>query len=137
MVFGLAGEIGRAVEARRGETVRLLQRLVRTASVTGSEGALQEGIVAGALTDLGLRVERVYATEEQVAPYREHVGEQEGLEDRPSMVGVRAGRGSGGRSILLNAHVDTVGLGDPEAWTHHPLSGAVEGERLYGRGPAT
>src|SRR5918997_5296702 len=66
-------------------------------------------------------------------PYREHVGEQYSYDNRPNVAGIRRGRG-GGRSILLNAHTDTVDPGDPAAWTHDPLSGAVEGDLLYGRG---
>src|ERR671912_680724 len=66
-------------------------------------------------------------------PYTDQVGEQPSYENRPNVVGLRRGSG-GGRSILLNAHIDTVDPGDPAAWTHDPLSGAVEGGLLYGRG---
>ncbi|HST25402.1 MAG TPA: M20/M25/M40 family metallo-hydrolase, partial [Gaiellaceae bacterium] len=48
---------------------------------------------------------------------------------RPSVVGVARGSG-GGRSLMLNAHLDTVGVAGMDA----PFSGRVEGERLYGRG---
>lgn len=126
-------EIRRTVRARRGETVRLLQGLVRVPSVSGEEGAVQE-VVEDALLGCGLAVERCEATAELVAPYAEHVGEETRFEGRPNIIGVRAGGGGGGRSLLLNAHVDTVGNGDPAAWTRPPLSGEVVGDRLYGRG---
>ena len=45
------------------------------------------------------------------------------------MVGVARGSG-GGRSLLLNAHMDTVGVTGMER-PHKPY---VEGDRLYGRG---
>ncbi len=48
---------------------------------------------------------------------------------RPNVVGVARGRG-GGRSLLLNAHMDTVGVAGMEGG-HEPR---VEGDRLYGRG---
>lgn len=48
---------------------------------------------------------------------------------RPSVVGTARGSG-GGRSLLLNAHLDTVGLGSMEA----ALDPRVEDGRLYGRG---
>ena len=128
----LAGEIGRVVEERREETVRLLQELVRTPSVTGDEGAVGD-VVEGAFRARGLEVDRWEATAGEVAPYVEHVGEQERYEGRPNFVGTRRGRG-GGRSLLLNAHVDTVGNGDLEAWTRDPLSGEVVGDLVYGRG---
>ncbi|TMG08516.1 MAG: M20/M25/M40 family metallo-hydrolase, partial [Chloroflexi bacterium] len=48
---------------------------------------------------------------------------------RPSVVGVLRGTG-GGRSLMLNAHMDTVGAGGmPDAF-----SPRVEEERIYGRG---
>jgi acetylornithine deacetylase len=48
---------------------------------------------------------------------------------RPSVVGVVRGAG-GGRSLLLNAHMDTVGVAGME----RPHDPRVEGNRLYGRG---
>lgn len=48
---------------------------------------------------------------------------------RPSVVGLARGRG-GGRSLLLNAHLDTVGTAGMEA----PFSPRVDGGLLYGRG---
>lgn len=130
----LAEAIDRSVEARRDAAVGLLQALVRTPSVTGDEGAVQ-GVVEGAFRERGLAVDSWDATEGEMAPYREHVGEQARYEGRPNVVGVRAGDGTGGgRSILLNAHIDTVQNGDEAAWTHPPLSGEVVGDYLYGRG---
>ncbi len=48
---------------------------------------------------------------------------------RPSVVARLAGTG-GGRSLMLNAHVDTVDV----AGMSEPFSGAVRNGRLYGRG---
>jgi acetylornithine deacetylase len=129
---GVFGEIRRTVRARRAETVGLLQRLVRVPSPSGEEGAVQ-GVMEEALSGCGLAVERVEATTEQVAPYAAHVGHDSRPEGRPNIVGVRSGSG-GGRSLLLNGHVDTVGPGEPNLWTHPPYSGAVVGNLLYGRG---
>jgi acetylornithine deacetylase/succinyl-diaminopimelate desuccinylase-like protein len=61
--------------------------------------------------------------------------ERHGLEvdvvgdDRPSVIATRPGSG-GGRSLLLNAHLDTVGVAGMEA----PHTARVENGRLYGRG---
>ncbi len=128
----LTQAIARVVEERRGESVRLLQELVRVPSVTGDEGAVQE-VVERAFRERGLAVDVWEASPEEISPYKEHVGEQAGYENRPNVVGVRAGRG-GGRSLLLNAHVDTVAAGDASAWSRDPFSGEVEGDLLYGRG---
>jgi acetylornithine deacetylase len=128
----LVEAIGRAVEDRRDEAVGLLQELVRVPSVTGDEGAVQ-GVVERAMGERGLSVDVWEATPAEISPYKEHVGEQSGYEGRPNVVGVRAG-GGGGRSLLLNAHVDTVAGGDASAWARDPFSGDVAGDLLYGRG---
>lgn len=49
--------------------------------------------------------------------------------DRPNVIAVARGRG-GGRSLLLNAHMDTVGVAGMEA----PFAPAIDGRRLFGRG---
>lgn len=128
----LTEALTRAVEDRRDEAVRLLQELVRVPSTTGEEGAVQE-VVERAFRERGLGVDRWEATAEQVEPYLDHVGEQESYEGRPNLAGVRRGRG-GGRSMLLNAHVDTVAPGDPGAWSRDPLGGEVVGGEIFGRG---
>jgi acetylornithine deacetylase len=69
-------------------------------------------LVAGWLERAGLEV-----TVEEAAP------------GRPNVVGVARGTG-GGRTLLLNAHMDTVGVAGMER-PHEPR---VEGDRLYGRG---
>ena len=48
---------------------------------------------------------------------------------RANVVGVLRGRG-GGRSLMLNGHLDTVGVAGMEA----PFSGEIKKNRLYGRG---
>ena len=48
---------------------------------------------------------------------------------RPNVIGHWPGAG-GGRSLMLNAHLDTVGV----SGMAEPFSGRIEGGRLYGRG---
>src|SRR5712691_5742855 len=48
---------------------------------------------------------------------------------RPNVIGIVRGSG-GGRSLILNAHMDTVGVAGMER-PHEPL---ITGNRLYGRG---
>jgi acetylornithine deacetylase len=54
---------------------------------------------------------------------------EEVVPGRPNVIGVARGSG-GGRTLLLNGHLDTVGLLEPDGG----LSARVEGGRLYGRG---
>jgi len=96
----------------------LLADLVRIDSINPDliEGAAGEAQIArfvGAwLEDAGLEVEL-----EEVAP------------GRFNTVGTASGSG-GGRTLLLNAHMDTVGVGGMES----PFEPAVENGRLHGRG---
>jgi acetylornithine deacetylase len=100
------------------EVRALLEQLVAIESVNptlvpGGAGEADIGrFVAGWLAHRGVEVE--YS---ELAPTRANV--------------VARARGSGGgRSLLLNAHMDTVALGGPDGG----LTPRVEGTRLYGRG---
>jgi acetylornithine deacetylase len=100
------------------ELVDLVCRLVAIDSVNpdliaGAAGEAEiAGFVAGWLERAGLDVEV-----EEVVP------------GRPNVVGVVRGTG-GGRSLLLNAHMDTVGVAGME----RPYEPRVEDGRLFGRG---
>jgi acetylornithine deacetylase/succinyl-diaminopimelate desuccinylase family protein len=100
------------------ELVDLLSRLVEIDSVNPDlvQGGAGEGeiaqFVAGWLERAGLQVEL-----------------QPTVNDRPNVIATVKGRGSG-RSLMLNAHMDTVGF----AGMDRPLEPIVDGNRLYGRG---
>jgi len=87
------------------------QRLIQTPSPSTQEKAVAELVVAE------LR----------------KIGFPEVWVDRIGNVVARAGDGNG-PSLLFNAHMDTVEVNEPEAWTHPPLGGEVENGILYGRG---
>lgn len=56
----------------------------------------------------------------------------EPISGRPSIIGVARGSG-GGKSLMLNGHIDTVGLG---SYDGDPLSALVRDGNMYGRGTA-
>ena len=70
-------------------------------------------VLAHVLTDWGLRVEL-----------------QESATGRANVI-ARGGARDGGRSLLLNGHLDTVGV---EGMTHAPWEPTIRDGRLYGRG---
>ena len=47
---------------------------------------------------------------------------------------VVASIGDGPLVIMMDGHIDCVGVGDPKAWRHDPFKGKLEGGRVYGRG---
>jgi putative selenium metabolism hydrolase len=74
--------------------------------------------------------------EEAVA--RRVVAEMEALgydDARIDPMGNAVGRiGDGAVKLLLDAHMDTVGIGDQSAWPHDPFEGKVENGVVFGRG---
>ncbi|MDH3427650.1 MAG: YgeY family selenium metabolism-linked hydrolase, partial [Gemmatimonadota bacterium] len=42
--------------------------------------------------------------------------------------------GSGPLKILIDGHIDCVGVGDPDAWEHDPFEGKLEDGKVWGRG---
>jgi len=42
--------------------------------------------------------------------------------------------GNGKKKIMYDAHIDTVGVGDPKAWKWDPFKGKFEKGMIYGRG---
>src|SRR4051812_390384 len=118
-----------ATDQRRDELVGLVRELVShpsenpkllgdadaQARATAAEAACQDAMAAH-LGALGMRIDRF-----------------EALPGRDDVVG-RLGGAGGGRSLILNGHVDVVPAGDSSAWPHDPWGGELEGGRLWGRG---
>lgn len=121
-----------AVQAQHDWLRDTLLHVVGVPSITNAEAAVQDALQQH-MQSIGLDVERWVATREEVAGHLLHVGEQAVWENRPNLLGRRAGADAGGRSLLLNGHIDTVDPGDPAAWNHSP-AGEVVGDLLYGRG---
>ncbi len=42
--------------------------------------------------------------------------------------------GDGPLVIMMDGHIDCVGIGDPQAWTYDPFAGKLEGGKVHGRG---
>jgi acetylornithine deacetylase/succinyl-diaminopimelate desuccinylase family protein len=98
------------------QVLPLLERLVSIDSVNPGLGGPGEGEIAAFVADWA-RDAGLDVVVEEVEP------------GRPNVVATARGSG-GGRTLLLNGHFDTVGLG---AMTE-PLVPRVEDGRLYGRG---
>lgn len=105
------------IEIDREFLVTILKELIRIDSVNPSlvSGGAGEAEIAR-YTALVMRTIGLEAAVHEAEP------------GRPSVVGVRPGQG--GRSLMLNAHYDTVGT----AGMDDPFSGAERDGRVYGRG---
>lgn len=123
------------VDDHRDRLIEIIRELVRIPSENtppiGNEKPCQQ-YVAEFLRNLG--VGPVVYDLTVVPGLQQHPLYESGrpYDGRPN-VGARKKGSGGGRSLVLSGHIDTVPRGS-QPWAHDPFGGAVEGDRLYGRG---
>lgn len=128
------------VERRFDNTLAFLRQLVRQPSVLGSERKAQE-LVFERLCQLQLRPEMWDLDLEALQAHPLAVNLRSMFPDltytnRPNVTAMWPASASGGRSLVLNGHIDVVSPEPLEAWSHDPWAAEVEGDWLYGRGAA-
>ena len=69
---------------------------------------------------------------ERVRAEYEHLGFANVFFDGLGTVVARIGDGP--FTILMDGHIDCVGVGDPAAWSHDPFEGKLEDGKIWGRG---
>jgi acetylornithine deacetylase len=110
-----------------------LAELVAVPSLNGTpEENMAQEVAATIMARCGLEVE----TWELDLPalYAHPACSWEAPRERALGVTGGLGGGSGGRSLILNGHVDVVPTGDPENWRYPPWRATVADGRVYGRG---
>lgn len=134
----LEQELIEELAAREGEIVGLASDLIRfdtTSRLVGDppreEAALQRHL-ADRLAAAGFEIDLF---EPDAAPLQGKPLVPPGLEfaGRPQLAARCAG-GGGGRSLLLNGHIDVVPADEGEGWTSPPRVPVVRNGFLYGRG---
>ncbi len=151
------------VDEHRDNFIKFLGDLVKINSVTGYEKKAQE-FVRDKIVGLGLEAELKEADVKKMFELFPEVAQvpsigEEGLDmllmtedkftyeqlmaspydrlksykDRPSLIGKLKGKG-GGKSLILNGHIDTVPVGDLSKWHHDPFGAEIADGKLYGRG---
>lgn len=113
--------MGRDPTPARGDALALTRALIATDSRNPALAADAPGEAQAA--ELLARVLREWGFQVDLL---------EAIPGRPNVV-ARIGGGHGGRSLLLNGHLDTVGV---EGMTHAPFTPDERGGRIYGRGSA-
>ncbi len=145
----------------RERSVAALVDLVKIPSLTGEEGDAQvhmADVLRRAGADVEMEEPDIHALFESfphIAQYPTHWQhdlilpyadlpthqslEESGLSDvlnydkRPNVVGAFKGHG-GGRSLILNGHIDTVTIEPTHEWTRDPFAAEIDEGLLYGRG---
>jgi acetylornithine deacetylase len=145
----------------RERSISALVDLVQIPSLTGEEGDAQDHL-ASLLRDSGAEVDiqepdigALFESYPHIAQYPTHWQhdlilpypdlptheslKDSGLEDvlnydsRPNVVASFKGSG-GGRSLILNGHIDTVTIEPRHEWTRDPFGAEIDDGLLYGRG---
>ncbi len=97
--------------ANQQNLTRFLKTMVQTASFSGMEGGLAQ-VLSAEMQKTGL--------------------DDVTIDDMGNVIG-RLGNGRGPK-LLYYSHMDTVGIGNINAWQHDPFSGITENNVMYGRG---
>ncbi|MCD6033216.1 MAG: acetylornithine deacetylase or succinyl-diaminopimelate desuccinylase [Thermomicrobiales bacterium] len=113
--------------------VILLQELVRQPSTLGDVRSAQV-IVYRRLLQLGLDAHIQDIEPDAIAGHPDFAPVAWSSAGQPNVWGALPATGSGGRSLVLNGHVDVVPTGPTYRWQHDPWAATIAGDRMYGRG---
>jgi acetylornithine deacetylase len=125
------------VEKNQENSLEFLQELISfKTEVGGSYEDIQQAI-AKKLSSLGAKIdiwEPDIVTLKQSPWFRAPLEYYpHGFKQKPIVVGRLPGTG-GGRSLILNGHVEVVTPGPLELWASDPWKGTIRDGRMYGRG---
>ena len=123
------------VDGRFDASLDWLASLVRQPSILGNEQGVQE-LVFARMNALGLAAEKWDLDLELLRGHPAFGPLDCSYDNRPNVTARWPAAEPGGRSLILNGHVDVVGEGARSAWTRSPWEPAVEGDWMYGRGAA-
>ncbi len=126
-------QVLKAVDALHDDMVAFTLRLVAQASTLGNEkGALD--LMEVQLRALGYEPVRVPIDRDALAAHPGYAPVPWEFENRYNVVAVRAPDAGGGRSLVLNGHLDVVHPGIAEQWETDPFQPEVREGRICGRG---
>jgi len=130
----LEREIAAAVASEAPAMEALLRRLIEQPSILGNEAGGQ-AVMSEAFRDLGLVPIEVpmdagaLRSHPAAAPFDWEV------DGKVNLVAPWGGA-QGGRSLILNGHIDVVPAEANDQWSRPPFSALREGDWIYGRGAA-
>ena len=125
-------KITTALEESQEDIVSFIQTLVRSPSLANDEGPVQE-VIQGKLETLGLDTEKIIVKFDKLKDHPAFCDDGFSPDSRVNIVGKWHNDG-GGRSLILNGHVDVVPTGPENLWNKSPWSGYIKNGRIYGRG---
>ena len=125
-------QIDSAVDAAWEEIVSFIQTSVQSPSLANNEGPVQE-LVQNKLDSLGLITRRIPVIFDAIKDHPAFCDDGFSPNTRVNVIGQWNNDG-GGKSLILNGHVDVVPTGSEELWHESPWSGSIKNGKIYGRG---
>jgi acetylornithine deacetylase len=119
------------IDRREDELIQAVAELVQRPSSLGAEADAQ-AYVADHLRASGLEV-KVWDLDESVKGLPNAGDSGVPFAGRPNVAGVQKGAG-GGRSLIVQGHIDVVSPEPVDAWSYDPWGATIVGGRMYGRG---
>ena len=129
-----ADRVGAAVDANWEHEIEFLRGLVTRRSTLGDE-ALVQRFVAAELGALGLAVDTWEIDAASLAKLPGYGPVEWSFAGR-SNVGARWSGAGGGRSLVLQGHIDVVPATPEHHWTRDPWGAEIAEGRMWGRGAA-
>ncbi|RSD26266.1 peptidase [Mesobacillus subterraneus] len=120
------------ITENRIKGTRLLQKLVQEPSVRGNESGAQ-AVIIEKCRELGLEMDIWEIGGDGLSGHPAFCSDRKDFRGNPNAVGIMRGTG-GGKSMILNGHIDVVPAGNHNDWKKEPFSGHIESGKLYGRG---
>ena len=127
-----------AAEEKTDRVVELTSELVKFNTTCPNPGEDPfddrecQGYIAEQLKSVGFDIDLWEPDIERLSHYPFYIKGQS-FKNRPILAAKLKGVG-GGRSMILNAHVDVVPTEEASRWKHEPWGGEVAGGKVFGRG---
>lgn len=112
------------------ELIALLQEMISYKSVYLREEGMQK-YMASYLANMGANIDMWYPDINEMRKHPAFCVDRDNFDTSPIVVGEFKG-GGGGRSLIINGHVDVVPEGDN--WDYDPYEGKLVDGIIYGRG---
>lgn len=123
----------KAVDRHADDYVQLLSDLVRCPTTLGQEQPAQE-LLHQHIQQMGLATEMWDLDLSQLTAEPTFAPVDWGYTGRPNLSAVLSPVAQGGRSLVLNGHIDVVSPEPVDWWTYDPWGATITDGRMYGRG---
>lgn len=120
------------IDDNKENAVRLLKKLIAEKSTVGEEFNAQ-AIVLEKLRQFQMEVDVYEPSIIQLKQHPYFVSDRDNFAESPNIVARKRGSG-GGKSIILNGHIDVVPEGNLEKWHTHPFLAVEKDGKVFGRG---